>query len=42
MSFAAMFAFVFTQRASVLWTVIAIAFAIYFLQAYLRKRPSIS
>jgi protein-S-isoprenylcysteine O-methyltransferase Ste14 len=39
---AAMLAFVFTQRASVLWTVIAIGFVIYFLQAYLRKRPSTS
>jgi protein-S-isoprenylcysteine O-methyltransferase Ste14 len=39
---AAMLAFVVTQRASVLWTVIAIGFAIYFLQAYLRKRISVS
>ncbi len=39
---AAMFAFVFTQRNSVLWGVVALGFVIYFLQAYLRKRPSVS
>jgi hypothetical protein len=37
-----MTAFVVTQRIWVFWLVMSAGFAIYFLQAYLRKRPSTS
>jgi hypothetical protein len=37
-----MTAFVVTQRIWMFWLVMGVGFAIYFLQAYLRKRPSIS
>jgi hypothetical protein len=35
-----MTAFVITQRPWMFWLVIAAGFSIYFLQAYLRKRPA--
>jgi hypothetical protein len=35
-----MTAFVVTQRLWMFWLVMAAGFAIYFLQAYLRKRPA--
>jgi hypothetical protein len=37
-----MTAFVITQRLWSFWLVMAVGFAIYFRQAYLRKRPATS